>query len=131
MLCPLPVMLLLAQSRASRRVLLGRLARMSRAWRTALPSSACKHCEQKLPVPTDIRCSVLECWTTFIKDSRFIFYPVDRVHVRFIVPGSDPNYLLDTHTCIRTDSMCCRIMDPRFVNSYFNYYVFTVLKAPK
>jgi hypothetical protein len=40
MLCPLT-----AFSRASRRVLSGRLAREPRAWRKALPLSPCNHCQ--------------------------------------------------------------------------------------
>ena len=57
----------------------------------------------------------------------YFFDPVDRVHVRFVVLGGDLkySYLLDIHTCIRTDSMCCRVIGPRC----FNYYIFTVLKG--
>jgi len=102
MFCPLLAMVLevlLDLSRASRRASLGRLVWMPQAWRTALTSLTCNHCEHKPPVPTDIFYSALEGWSTFIEDSMFLFDPVDRVHIRLIVSGGDL-YPFDTHTCI-------------------------------
>jgi len=46
--------------RVSRRVSLGRLARKSRPWRTALPASACNHREDKASVPAEYTLSDLE-----------------------------------------------------------------------
>src|SRR6266446_1474637 len=100
-----------ALSRASQPGSLSRLERKSRTWRTVLPALARNHCEHKTPVPTDTRHPKLErlAQPQQAKFPDSFFDPVDRVHVRFVVPGGDLKYLyfLDIHTLVASDSMCC------------------------